>query len=207
MERIKYIHDILVELNNIYFNGIKKEVKWLTPEMKGIKYFYFHSNMITIEEVCNTNPFTDFPVLETMAKGLTTNNHRMGMDLNADHWACSEIDRFGNLVSAQRIPCVTQGKTTAQTQAIIGDEAKIVTDWAVRTSKPLVIEDLDFKDKKAELSKETAKWARALSAFAYGKMKNRIQSAAFKKGVEVLTVNPAYTSVMGEVKDAKRAGI
>ncbi|EGQ63497.1 transposon transposase, partial [Acidithiobacillus sp. GGI-221] len=43
----------------------------------------------------------------------------LAVDLNADHLAWAELDRFGNPVETGSIPCVTYGKTTAQAEAII----------------------------------------------------------------------------------------
>ena len=47
----------------------------------------------------------------------------IGMDINADHLAISETDRFGNLVEARRIDLHTYGKSSDQTKALIGDAA------------------------------------------------------------------------------------
>jgi len=46
-----------------------------------------------------------------------------GLDLNADHLALAELDRFGNLIDAQRLPCASYGLSTDQAKAIIGDLA------------------------------------------------------------------------------------
>ena len=54
----------------------------------------------------------------------------IGVDLNTDHLAVSEIDRFGNFVRSYKIPCVTYGKPTNQRKAIIGDAVKEVVEIA-----------------------------------------------------------------------------
>ena len=129
------------------------------------------------------------------------------MDINADHLVVSETDRFGNLIGVRRIELVTYGKTTDQTKALIGDAAVLVVAHAYSAGKPVVIEALNFQKKKAELEIVKSKQARLLSSFAYGKVVSNIKAAAFRAGVLVVEVNPAYTSVIGAVNYAQAKGI
>ena len=131
----------------------------------------------------------------------------IGIDVNADHLALAETDRFGNLLDAARLPLVTYGKSTHQAQALIGDVAKHIALRAQAAGKPVVIEKLDFKRKKSELEDDDAKRARCLSCFAYSKILSSIKSACFRAGVEVIEVNPAYTSVIGAINYAQKKGI
>ena len=78
----------------------------------------------------------------------------IGVDINADCLAMSETDRYGNLVGTEVIPLVTYGKNSDQAKALIGDAVKRVVDLAASSSKPVVIEKLDFANKKAALEKE-----------------------------------------------------
>ena len=131
----------------------------------------------------------------------------IGVDINADHLAVSETDRFGNLVLSLRIDLHTYGKTTDQAKALIGDAGVRIADLAKLKCKPIVIEKLDFSKKKAELEATHKPLARMLSSFACNKVISSIKAAAFRRGVEVIEVNPAYTSVIGAVNHAQRNGI
>lgn len=131
----------------------------------------------------------------------------LGVDVNADHLAVSETDRFGNLVGARRIDLHTYGKSSDQAKALIGDAAVSMVEQARQAGKPLVIEKLNFQKKKAELEAVNRKQARMLSSFACNKVASHIKAAAFRAGVEVIEVNPAYTSVIGAVNHAQRNGI
>ena len=131
----------------------------------------------------------------------------IGVDINADHLAVSETDRFGNLVSSLRLDLHTYGKTTDQAKALIGDAAVRIAEMALSSSKPIVIEKLDFSKKKAELEATHKPLARMLSSFACNKVISSIKAAAFRRGVEVIEVNPAYTSVIGAVNHAQVKGI
>ena len=131
----------------------------------------------------------------------------IGVDVNADHLAFSELDRFGNLVRSLRIDLHTYGKTTDQAKALIGDAAVTIAELAKSSGKPIVLEKLDFSKKKAELEATHNNLARMLSSFACNKVISSIKAGAFRCGVEVIEVNPAYTSVIGAVNHAQRNGI
>jgi IS605 OrfB family transposase len=71
----------------------------------------------------------------------------------------------------------------------------------------LALEKLSFTEKKGELREMgNAQYARMLSSFAYSSIILMIKSRAFRLGVHVSEVNPAYTSVIGQVKFAQRYG-
>ena len=131
----------------------------------------------------------------------------IGIDINADCLAVSEVDRFGNLVRSQIIPLDTYGKRTDQAKAIIGDAVKIVVSLARKVAKPITIEKLNFSKKKAELEAVEPKQARMLSSFACNKIIRNIKTRAYASGSEVLEVNPAYTSTIGAVNYTVRYGI
>ncbi len=131
----------------------------------------------------------------------------IGVDINAGHLAVAEIDRFGNPVAFQRIDLPLSGKTAHQAKALIGDTAKRIVERAKAAGKPIVIERLDFARKKAELEDADPRHARMLSAFAYRNIIQHVKSAAFRAGVEVIEVNPAYTSVIGAVNVACCRGV
>ena len=132
----------------------------------------------------------------------------LSVDLNADHLAWAELDRFGNPVDAGNIPCVTYGKTAEQAQAIIEAAAIVLVDHAGRIKKPLVLEKLDFSLKKTQLTEmDGARYARMLSSLSYKKIHDALQFRATKDGVAVKMVNPAYTSVLERINYANRYGL
>jgi len=131
----------------------------------------------------------------------------IGMDINIDHLAIAETDRFGNLISSKRIPLVTYGKSKHQTLAAIGEASKELVALAEKSKKPIILEKLDFKRKRADLGKASKRLARMLSSFAYSKIILYIKARAFKAGIEVFQVNPAYSSVIGKIKYANQYGL
>lgn len=122
----------------------------------------------------------------------------IGVDLNHDHLAIGEVDRHGNPIQAFNLFFEIEGKSSNQISASFGDLIRDITLYAKLKNKPIVIEKLDFRQKKAAL-REThgPKGARILSSFAYSKFKEVIGSRSAREGVELLKENPAYSSILG----------
>jgi IS605 OrfB family transposase len=131
----------------------------------------------------------------------------IGVDINAHHIAISETDRFGNIINKKSISCSTYGKNKNQSLAIIGEASKEIANIALQTEKPLVLENLDFEEKKISLREKNNKYNRMLSSFSYNKIITSIETLAFKKGIKTYTINPAFTSIIGKVKFAQRHGL
>ena len=131
----------------------------------------------------------------------------VGVDLNADHLAVAETDASGNWVNAFSVPLVTYGKSARQAEALIGDAVASVVGYAREVGKPIVMEKLDFRRKKAVLEDESRKYSRMLSSFSYGKVKAGFISRGYRQGVEIYQVNPAYSSLIGRVKFMERYGL
>ena len=148
-----------------------------------------------------TTETVDVPVVTDRKRGA------IGVDLNADHLAVCETDASGNYVHAFSVPLVTYGKARHQAEALIGEAAARVVEHARRVGKPVVIERLDFRRKKAELEGESRRYSRMLSSFSYGKTLACFLSRGHREGVEVFQVNPAFSSVIGRVKFMERYGL
>jgi len=132
----------------------------------------------------------------------------LAVDLNADHLAWAELDRFGNPVATGNISCVTYGKTTEQSCAIIEAAAIVLTERAKQAGKSIVLENLDFSRKKNQLTEvDGPRYARMLSNLSYRKIHDAIRVRAAKDGVDIRMVNPAYTSVLGRLHWADRYGL
>ena len=136
----------------------------------------------------------------------------IGIDINADHLSVAETDRFGNLIKAFDIQLNLKDKSSNQSLDNIACAVKKITDYAVSNNKPIVIEKLDFSSKKKELKsirkiktenkhrKLNKNYNTMLSSFAYSKIIELSKSRSYDKGIEVIEVNPAYTSKIGKFK-------
>jgi len=131
----------------------------------------------------------------------------LGVDLNAGFVSLCDSDRFGNPLGEESIPCPMYDRSTDQITASMGDVVNVIVNRALQAGKPIAIEKLDFSKKKSALGEESYQYARMLSGFAYSKFKEMLKARASKLGVEVIEVNPAYTSIIGQVKFMKRYGL
>ncbi|GIW31818.1 MAG: hypothetical protein KatS3mg071_1992 [Meiothermus sp.] len=143
----------------------------------------------------------DAPIVTDRKRGA------VGLDLNPDGIALVEVDKDGNPIHRTFFPLPLQGKTKGQAKALILDAAKALVAHARAVGKPLALERLDFEKKKTELRDRSPGYARMLSSFAYDLMEGAIRARALKEGVEVLAVNPAWTSLLGRVKYQVRYGL
>ena len=148
-----------------------------------------------------TTRVTDVSVVTDKKRGA------IGVDLNADHLAVCETDASGNYLNALSVPLVTYGKSQHQSEALIGDAVAVVVEYAREARKPIVIEKLDFRQKKAALEGESHRYSRMLSSFSYGRIKACFISRGYREGVEIHQVNPAFSSVIGRVKFMERYGL
>ena len=79
--------------------------------------------------------------------------------------------------------------------------------YAREVGKPIVIERLDFRQKKAVLEGESRRYGRMLSSFSYGRTKAHFLSRGYRQGVDVYRVNPSFSSVIGRGKFMERYGL
>lgn len=132
----------------------------------------------------------------------------IGIDINVNHLALAETDRYGNIIDKKTFSLNLYGKNRDQTKALIGDVSVQIVNFAKSRDKPLILEKLDFAKKKASLNRrQKKKSARMLSSFAYSKIIETIQGRAFEQSVPVHQVNPAYTSLIGKVNYCKKYGL
>ena len=155
------------------------------------KAWYIHAN---------TNP--EYPVV-------TTNrwNGAIGIDLNAGFLVAGEVDRYGNPLGEIIIPVQMYSRSSKQITASLGDAIKQIVLLAKEKGKPIVIELLDFSQKKQTLREMGTGYARMLSGFAYNKFKMLIQSRTAREGVELIKKNPFATSLAGQFKFMARYGL
>src|SRR5579863_4346763 len=99
----------------------------------------------------------------------------LGIDVGPDRIAGVETDPIGNPIVRKTFRLPLYRKTRDQARALIGEVAAQIVDWADRSGKPVVLEDLDFEEKKAELKERGKMYARMLSSFAYQVIGGAIQ--------------------------------
>ena len=131
----------------------------------------------------------------------------IGVDQNDGFVTVSETDRRGNVIASRNLAMMTRHLGTKATTTCIAEVVKRIVAAATRTGKPISVERLNFAKKKAQLSYASAARNVMLSAFTYRKFATLLAARACDVGVEVVTVNPAYSSKIGRQKYARRYGL
>ena len=126
----------------------------------------------------------------------------IGIDFNKGFVNVCETDEKGNIVSIEKMkyPFGKVGITKAE----LADVISKVSKKAVETGKSIVAEDLSFertkrKAKKAVTSTEKERM-RTLHSLPYSRYAQILENITFNKRIELIKVNPAYTSRTAEQK-------
>jgi IS605 OrfB family transposase len=129
----------------------------------------------------------------------------IGVDVNNGFISVGTIDRFGNPISAYNLGMSVKGKSKRQSLEIVRITAQKVVDRAMQLGVPIVIESLDFRAKKCQ--NHGSKMNFLLSSLPYRKFQEQLQSICSKKGIEIIYVNPAFSSVIGFGKFCRGYGL
>lgn len=130
----------------------------------------------------------------------------IGIDMNPGSIGWSYVDTEGNLKAHGKIP-LEIGLPSGKQQAQIVDACLSLANLAICFSCPVVCEELDFAHKKECLGEQSKKYARMMSSWAYSEFFKQLNAILLNRGIELITVNPAYSSIIGLVKYMKMYGL
>ena len=127
----------------------------------------------------------------------------IGVDVNPDGIALTEISSSGNMISCRWIALheLTYSRRTKRDN-LIGETAKEIVNIALAKGKGLVIESLDFVKKN-----KGKRFNRMSHNFVYRRLLESIERRALRCGVAIKRVHPAYTSIIGKYKYATDYGL
>jgi IS605 OrfB family transposase len=133
---------------------------------------------------------------------LPTVTGAIGVDCNPDGVAVVEVTKNDNLKhhqyeQEQRIQFAGRGKRDYDIKQL----AVRVVDAAKEARKPLVVEKLNFSPDSRK--KGYRKFRRTKANFIYRQMIDAIKSRAARESIPLVEVQPAFTSVLGNLKYAK----
>lgn len=127
----------------------------------------------------------------------------IGIDYNDGFMQIAETNEIGNLVRLERIPLDYHGTGNRAKSEMQENVAKVVKQ-AIQVGKTIVIEDLDFQKTKSKTQKgktERGKqYNRMLHKFDYSRYKETLENCCYRNSVELIKVNPAYTSRIAKAK-------
>ena len=131
----------------------------------------------------------------------------VSIDMNVDHLAMTELDKNGNLIYQRILSFNVYGKNKGSIRHEVSRVTGEVIHYCKQKKKCLVIEKLDLEKKKQKLKYKNKKYNKLLSGFVYAKIKEYLNSKAYREDIYIYQVNPAYTSQIGKLKYMKKLGI
>lgn len=130
----------------------------------------------------------------------------IGIDFNKGFVNICETDEKGNIVGIEKVkyPFGKAGTTNAG----LADVISRICSKAIKKGKSIVAEDLSFerkkrKSKKAVTPTEKEK-ARMLHSLPYSRYAQILENITFNRRIELIKINPAYTSRIAEQKFCNR---
>ena len=102
----------------------------------------------------------------------------LGIDINYNHFAWTETDKHGNVINKGIIPYKIQFQTAGKRDELIRQSIIKLMDIAVKIRKPIVMENLNFKEKRKSLKTGwNKKYNLMLSSFPYAKLTGIIETS------------------------------
>ena len=127
----------------------------------------------------------------------------IGLDFNDGFIQLSETDRNGNLVCLERYPLEYHG-TGSKAENEMRQVVSRISRHSLQTGKSIVCENLDFRRKKSRSLKGKAQKGKRMNQMLhrldYSRYKDTLKNAAVRNGIDLIFVNPAYTSAIARKK-------
>ncbi|ADD02926.1 transposase [Thermoanaerobacter italicus Ab9] len=152
----------------------------------------------------NGNIYAYFAIEEEYPEiKITKEKGVIGIDVNAypDNISWAETDEKGNLISYRNMPMTELASGSKDKKEYFRWQyAHEIVNIAKEKGKAIVIEGLDIKNKGKRGDFSGRKSRRIRHNFSYKSLLSKIKTLAKREGVEVIEVNPSYTSIIGMLK-------
>ena len=128
-----------------------------------------------------------------------SSNGVIGLDFNKGFVTVTETNQYGHMIHTDLIRYrFKKGNATQTDLELIANKIK---ERASSTGKDVIIENLNFKNKKAKtISKKGKKYNDMLHSLAYRKFTNIIENVCYRNCIWLRKVNPAWTSWIAKQK-------
>ena len=192
----QYVHGIC---NFKYMGG--KLTKLILNKEHGVSYrIVFRENKCYLQAMM---------VLKQETKNCKTRKNfgTIGLDYNDGFIEMAETNETGNLIKLKHTDLRYHG-TGNKAESEIREKISDIVNYAISVGKDIVIEDLNFKQTKAETEKAKSdkgkKYNKMIHAFDYSRYKKSFENCCFRRNVNLVEVNPAYTSKIAKQKYCKK---
>ena len=152
----------------------------------------------------NGNIYAYFAIEEEYPKiKITKEKGVIAIDINAypDNISWAETDEKGNLINYDKMPMTELASGSKDKREYFRwHYAHEIVKIAKEKGKAIVIEGLEIKDKGKRGDFSGRKSRRIRHNFSYKSLLSKIKTLAKREEIEVIEVNPSYTSIIGMLK-------
>jgi IS605 OrfB family transposase len=218
--------NVQIQVNDVGYNmKIKKDKSLITNKDKYLylkipKFKHHNKKLLELIELDN-KPLTYRllrrgkkyylqVIFEYLLNPLKENKNKIaygaiGVDFNNGFLEVSETDYYGNMVSQKHLKLKYKGCSNKAKTEIREKVAKLVT-YASSRCKGIVIEGLNFDKKKSQVKKRKYEksYNKILHSLDYSRFIQTVENATYRHQVELVKVNPTYTSRNGFRKYADK---
>lgn len=131
----------------------------------------------------------------------------LGIDFNAESLSVTYVKSDGNITWCQVFPYQWQQLTSGQRVSAMRALVVQIVRIAESLSCAIAIESLDFSKKKPKMSEESKLYNAMLSNLATSSFREILTSRCQRLGVQLIKVNPAFTSIIGMIKFMAKYGL
>jgi IS605 OrfB family transposase len=180
------------------FGGFKRNINRMPAD--GSKTWHFYYKQGKWVGAVRFTPEPVFQVSRPISYGA------IGLDINPGSMGWAYCDADGNLKKHGQIP-LEMGLPKNKQNAQITNACLQIQQLADKYACPVVIENLDFSKKKEILREKGQKYSRMLSSWAYNLFSEKLEAILNNRGIELIKVNPAYSSLIALVKYVRMYGL
>lgn len=168
----------------------------LSEKANGITYrVHFEGKKVYLQAILSVN------YGEAMAT--TLSEGAIGLDYNDGFIQLAETDRHGNLVHLEKHNLAFHG-TGTRAENEIRQTIAVIARYSLQTGKSIVCENLNFKRTKGKQLKGKGKkgkrYNRMTHLLDYSRYKDTLKNAAVRNQIDLIMINPAYTSRIASKK-------
>lgn len=126
----------------------------------------------------------------------------VALDFNLGHIDITELDSKGNLLNYKTL-YYDLTKNSKENEVSLRKVLDVVGQYAYTKHKIIVVEDLNLTELKTKMNsdrKNQKTLNRYIHSFPYSRYNNIIDNLRIKYHIDTIKVNPAFTSIIGELK-------
>lgn len=181
--------DKYIIVNGLQFKYMSAELQDVLENNKALTYTF-------VRKRCSWYMLVSFS--KAVEETTRYNNGVIGLDYNVGFIQAVETNSTGNMVDISRYDLQYHG-TGNKAKTEIETVVSRIVKGAQSVGKDIVIEELDFRKKKAErkYGKRCAGYNRMLHTFDYSRYSEKLRNSCNKYGVHCITVSAVDTTKIG----------